>query len=308
MSAGAFPSGAQYDIAAGGYEATVVEVGGGLRELRFQGRPVLDGYVASEMCHGARGQPLIPWPNRLDHGRYRFDGHDQQVALTEPERSNAIHGFTRWANWHPVEQAADRVTMGHRLHGQPGWTHVLDLTIDYHLAADGLTVTVTATNVGATAAPYGNGAHPYLTVGADRIDSCQLHLPVDVHIVVDERGIPTGREKVAGTQLDFRSPRPLGGLAIDDAFTGLQRDSDGRARVSLIGPAGTQASLWMDEAYPWVEVFTGDHLPRPDKRRTGLGVEPMSCPPNAFVSGKDLIRLEPRQSTSGTWGITARTK
>jgi aldose 1-epimerase len=42
-----------------------------------------------------------------------------------------------------------------------------------------------------------------------------------------------------------------------------------------------------------------------ETRRTGLGAEPMTCPPNSFVTGVDLIALKPGEETSGVWGITA---
>ena len=60
----------------------------------------------------------------------------------------------------------------------------------------------------------------------------------------------------------------------------------------------------MDKAYPYLEIFTGDTLPQPDRRRTGLGVEPMTCAPDAFNSGEGLMTLEPGQSHTGEWGIT----
>ena len=40
-------SGAQYDIAAGDYLATVTELGAGLRLLRHRGRPVITEYEAT---------------------------------------------------------------------------------------------------------------------------------------------------------------------------------------------------------------------------------------------------------------------
>jgi len=49
--------------------------------------------------HRRTGLPLIPWPNRIQDGAYRFDGVEYQVPLTEPENHNAIHGFLRWRNW-----------------------------------------------------------------------------------------------------------------------------------------------------------------------------------------------------------------
>lgn len=302
----ALPSGEQWPIRAGGYEATVVEVSGGIRSLSFEGRPVLDGYAATDMCDGGRCQLLIPWPNRIDGGRYRFAGQDRQLAITEPAKNCAIHGLVRWVNWSLVAHDADRVTVRYRLHPQPGWPHVVELEVEHRLAADaGLTVTVTATNVGSSPAPYGNGAHPYLTAGTERIDDCRLEFPAATHLTADERGIPTGQESLDGTKLDFRSSRQLGDLVIDDAFTDLRRDADGRAWTTLESPDGRRSSLWLDESYRWLQIFSGDTLPRPERRRQGLGVEPMSCPPNAFVSGDGVIVLEPGQTTVGQWGIVA---
>ena len=61
-----------------------------------------------------------------------------------------------------------------------------------------------------------------------------------------------------------------------------------------------------DDSYSFVmpdRVFTGDTL-EPERRRRGLAVEPMTCPPNAFRTGEGLIVLEPGGSFTGAWGIT----
>jgi aldose 1-epimerase len=300
------PSGDQFTISAGEYRATVVELGGGLRTLERAGLPLLDGYAAHEACEGGRGQLLIPWPNRIDEGRYRFADVEQQLALTEPERSCAIHGLLRWSSWRAAEHGDAEVRMTTRLYPQPGWPHVLDVAAHYALDADdGLVVTLTATNAGPTAAPYGNGAHPYLTLGAASIDAYEVQLPAAVRIVADERGIPVGREAVDGTVYDFQRLRELAGVQLDDAFTALERDADERAWVRLVGPSGERLSLWTGPDYAYLQVFTGDSLDRPEKRRTGLAVEPMTCPPDAFRSGECLLVLDPEQSVSTAWGIVA---
>ena len=59
----------------------------------------------------------------------------------------------------------------------------------------------------------------------------------------------------------------------------------------------------MDEAYGYLQLFTGD--PLPDVARRSLAVEPMTCPPNAFRTGEALVRLEPGASWTGAWGIDA---
>jgi aldose 1-epimerase len=91
---------------------------------------------------------------------------------------------------------------------------------------------------------------------------------------------------------------------LDTAF-GLARDPDGRARVRLESPDGGRAvTVWLDEAHRYVMTFTGDDLPDPARRRRSLGVEPMTCPPNALQTGEDVRTLEPEEEFVSTWGIT----
>lgn len=296
------PSGRQVEIASREQRACVVEVGGGLRAYSVRGRELLDGYAADEICSSARGQCLVPWPNRIRDGRYEFAGALQQLPLTEPERQCAIHGLARWSNWTVADEAADAVTMEHLLHPQPGYPHTLRLAVEYRLDSDGLTVRTTATNIGASACPYGAGAHPYLTVGTPSVDSVVLQSPGHTRLTSDERGIPTGAEAVKGTEYDFGRPRPIGNAKLDTAFTDLERGDDGRARVRLASPDGDVATtFWLDESYRYLMLFTGDALP--DVNRRSLGIEPMTCAPNAFQSGDGLVILEPGESLAACWGI-----
>jgi aldose 1-epimerase len=300
------PGGRQFELTAGDYRAVIVQAGAGLRLLEHRGRAVIDGYREDEPCEGARGQLLVPWPNRVRDGRYEFRGQARQLDITEPARNCAIHGLVRWDTWQLEEQDSERLVMSYRLHAHPGYPHVLDLRVSYTLDAHtGLLVELLARNVGAQAAPYGLGMHPYLTVGTPTIDSCELLLGADTWLPTDERGIPTGvAEPVAGSPLDFRTPRSIGDTQIDFAFGELHRDAAGRAGVTLRDPvSGRSSSLWVDASFPWIEIFSGDHLPA--RRREGLGVEPMSCPPNAFADDRGVVVIEPGENHRATWGISA---
>jgi len=297
------PSGEQFEISSGAQRAVIVEVGGGVREYAIAGRPVLHAYEVGEMCDGAHGAPLIPWPNRLADGRYRFDGADYQVALTEPAAHNAIHGFLRWRPWRALERGPGRVVMGARLHPTPGYPFALDVSVAYELGETGLTVATTAVNVGARACPYGAGQHPYLSPGGGSLDDCLLELPARTRILTDaQRAIPTGSEPVDGTLFDFRGARRLGDLRVDGAFTDLTRDPAGHAVTKLFRTDGSCVELWVDERYPFVELYTADTL-APARRRGGLAVEPMTCAPNAFQSGEGLVRLDPGESLTSRWGV-----
>lgn len=302
------PSGAQYAIAHGPYRATIVEVGGGLRTLDHNGAPCVQGYDRAAICNGARGQLLLPWPNRIGEANYSFAGKQWQLPINEPARGCAIHGLTRWVNWTCRAHLADRVTLAVRLHPQPGWPGTLDLTVDYRLGGDGLAVTVTAHNTGSVSVPFGAGAHPYLTVGADTIDDWMLTLPASTMLTIDKRGIPTGRVAVQGTAFDFATPRPIGATAIDHAFTDLARNADGVTTVTVQRSGHAPVMLWADAHHPWLQIYTGDQLDDPQRRRTAIAIEPMTCPPDAFRSGDDLIILEPDDAVTMQWGIRVGTR
>jgi len=293
------PSGEQFEIELDDQLATVVEVGGGLRTYSVGGRAVLDGYGPEEMCTSGRGQVLVPWPNRIAGGSYEFASRRHQLPIDEVAGNTAIHGLVRWNSWRVLERESDRVVVGHELHPQPGYPFALALWIEYGLAEDGLHVTTSATNVGDDPCPFGAGAHPYLVPGnTATIDNAVLRLPA--RSVLDENGLQRGWVHVEETELDFRDARPVGKTALDHCFTGLDRDEDGRVRVTL-GSELRTTTLWADEAYPYLMLYTGDD--RPDVRRRSLAVEPMTCPPQAFRSGENVVVLEPGDSVTARWGL-----
>jgi aldose 1-epimerase len=74
-------------------------------------------------------------------------------------------------------------------------------------------------------------------------------------------------------------------------------------RSSYAGPDGTGVRLWADASFGWWQVFTGDTLPR-ERYRRSVAVEPMTCPPDAFRSGRDVITLDPGQPWHATWRLS----
>lgn len=297
-------SGSQHSIQQGDQRATVVQVGGALREYEVAGFPVLDGFAADDIASGARGQPLMPWPNRLADGRYELDGETYQLPLNEPARRNAIHGLVRWGSWDVLDMAASHVRLGHLLWPQPGYPFTLVLELAYELSDGGLSVTMAAQNLGRRPAPFGAGQHPYIRAERGAVDTSLLQLPARSWLEADERQIPTGRRlSVAGTRYDFRDPRPIDGLQLDTAFTGLERAADGRARVTLQGAgSGRRVTVWMDGTFDYVMVFSGDSLAAGERRRS-LAVEPMTCAPDAFHNRLGLRMLGPGERLSASWGI-----
>lgn len=297
---GALPvSGTQVALRAGGYAADVATVGASLRALRHDGRDLVVPFAEDEVRPLYRGVTLVPWPNRVVDGRYEFDGAVQQLALTEPDRGHALHGLACWSDYRVVSRSSDAVVLETEIVAQAGYPHRLRVEVAFRLAEDGLTQTITAVNTGPTRAPYGASGHPYLVGGPGRVDDWTFELDAAEVLQVDERLSPQGVEPVAGTPFDFAAPRTIGDLFIDHAFTGLRAS---RARVLAGDGRGTE--MRWDAVAPWVQVHTADR-PEPEYDRAGLAVEPMTCPPDAFNSGTDLVVLEPGESHTVSWTIAA---
>ncbi len=297
------PSGAQWVIGAGPHQATVVEVGGGLREYTVGGEAVIDPYASDKLAARSAGQQLAPWPNRLRDGEYTVGDETYQLPITEPDRSNAHHGLVRWASWHRVEQTPESIELEYVLPPQPGYPHALGLTTRWSVGAGGLRADHTVVNLGPTTAPFGFGTHPYLRVGDLALDDLVLELPAAERLLADEPDA-AGRARAGGRHA-VRLPRAAAGRRprARHHFGTLTRGDDGMARVRLTSGTGDQGvELWQDAAFDWIQVYSG--LGPSGQARHTLAVEPMSCPPDAFRSGEGLIMLAPGDRWVGSWGIT----
>lgn len=312
----ALRSGTPHTIRFGAYEAEIASVGASLRTLRHEGRDLVVPFGADEVRPGFRGALLAPWPNRVVDGSYAFAGTEHRLALTEPERLHAIHGFAGWLDFAVAERSDDAVTLRATIVPQTSYPWRVRLETAFRLDADGLVQSVRAVNDGPDAAPFGTGAHPYLVAGPGALDSWTLELPASAVLeVTADRLIPVGLREVAAhdpARFDWRAPRVLGDVALDHAFTGITRSGAGRATVRVTDPSGTGVRMSWDAACPWVQVYTGD-LPGGQSQpfhRAGLAVEPMTCAPDAFNDAHypydtGLISLAPNEMATASWRIGA---
>ncbi|WP_323958667.1 galactose mutarotase [Arthrobacter sp. JZ12] len=297
-------SGTQYTIEHGPYTASIASVGASLRYLRHDNRDLVVPYDADEIRPSFRGAVLVPWPNRVVDGKYSFNGVTEQLAITEPQRNHAIHGLLGWVDWTLEGQTASALRLSASVVPQKGYPFRLEVEVLYSLDDDGLTTTITAVNPGPSAAPYGSSAHPYLVAGEGLVDDWTLEVPASsVLQVTEDRLIPTDLTDVSSSHFDFREPRLIGSTFVDHAYTNINYDG-GAATVAVRAADGRGAAITFDEGCPWVQIHTADK-PDPAVSRLGLAAEPMTCPPDAFNSGTDLLVLEPGDTHAVGWRIHA---
>src|SRR6185312_13737182 len=107
-------------------------------------------------------------------------------------------------------------------------------------------------NVGEHAAPCFFGWHPYFRVAAGEVDGWQLQIPAQtlIRTGADLIALAGAEAYVAlddAPALDFREPRRIGDSILDQGYTDLEADADGRIRTRLRDPAsGWALALWQE--------------------------------------------------------------
>jgi aldose 1-epimerase len=265
---------------------------------------IVDGYEDEEdfVSHHSiefKGAKLSPFPNRINKGRYRFDGKDYQLDINFLNEGHSIHGllydapFTEVETWSTQEEAG--VELSYRYAGDaPGYPFEFTANLWFTYKSNQLTCRTVVMNTGSYAMPLGDGWHPYFTTGSP-LDDLHLQFPATHRIEVGADMIPHGRSPKYNR---FHSLSPLEGEHFDDCFR--LEETVGTARTVLNDPRqGIALTVWQEtgkEKYNYLQIYT------PPGRKS-VALEPMTCPPDAFNNGIDLIRLVPQEKVSFSWGI-----
>lgn len=294
-----------HQLVSGDYQATVSELGASLRGLTYRDRPLVISTERPDEGPPYSGAVLVPWPNRIDSGSYTYRGEGHQLPVNEVVRGTALHGLALWDRWTVQSRTAAELTLEHTLWPQPGYPFTVWVATTYELSEEGLSVRVTARNLGDSPAPFGASIHPYLVAGPDPVDQWVMHVQSAEVIEVDpERLLPRETVPVEGTKYDFRSPGRIGTVFIDNAYTGVTFDGMGLARATLRSGDGHGVQMEWDRDCQWVQVYTLEN-PATPAHRGAIAVEPMTCAPDAFNNGLGLIDLAPQQQHETRWRISA---
>ncbi len=300
------PSGEQIAIAHGDERCVITEVGATLRTFVKGGLAVIEGFAGEEVPTGARGQVLYPWPNRVGDGAWSFSDRTGHPKIDDVVHATAIHGLVRWRPFRIDSVNQNRCSLTLLLHPTPDYPFLSEINVTYHLGKFGLTVTTTVTNRDDVPIPFGVGFHPYLAVTTPTIEGAELEIPAAAYVAMNNRQLPTGEIlPVAGNDLDFTKRKSVSGHELDVTYTELVRDDSGMATVVLADGAGGAIELSVDRNFPYIQVYTGDNLEK-GRRRTSVAVEPMTCPPDALRSCKDIVVLESGQHWAGSWRLRRR--
>ncbi len=306
-----------HSIRGGGYRAAVSGAGAALLALDYgdhsdtrgsatrgssQPYQLVETPAGHEPPLDCGGAVLAPWPGGVRDGHFYFDGIEHQLALTDPERGAAMNGLAWYRGWEVSGLTDSRIQQTLEVGLHKGWPYQLRLTVAHEVGPDGLTVTHTATNVGGYHSPFGLGVRPYLRAGGTPLDECTLQLSAGTRMPLDRaRGLPDAySQSVTDTEYDFTGPRSLEGVHLDAPFSALDEDLDGNARHRLCGPDGRGVELWTGRGFGWLQATTIE-----DADSRAIVLAPMTCPPDAFNLGIDLLVLQSGERWTGRWGVRA---
>lgn len=295
-------AGQTFSLGLGDQRATVETLGGRVVDYQVAGRDVLAGAENPDLF-AFRGSLLAPWPNRVVAGRWTWRGRRLELPVNDPGAGAALHGLVYDVDWSVEHVDSCSIALSYALPAHPGYPFPLHFTAEYVLTAAGLACALIARNTGGEPAPVGLGVHPYIGAPA-LVDELLVTIPASTSLQTDAAWQETGRPPVEQAGVDFRSPRRLGELALDTAFTDVIADGDGRTEARVGLPGGHEVVVWSGATCRWWLLYTG-HTLLPADRRRSLAVEPMTCPPNALNTGEiDVVR--PGEALRLDWGFSLR--
>ena len=285
-------------------KATIAEVGASLREFRLGEIDLVVGYEIDEPAPLCAGIVMSPWPNRIDGGKWVYQGKTLEVDITIHSQQNANHGFLGRYPFHLVRETSSSVTLGATIWPREGYPFLVELEVTYSLDENGLTVAHEAVNKSTVAAPYAIGGHAYFQFSAVPTKDLILKTEAGTFVKCDERQIPTDWVPTPTDSYNLAEGVKVGDHFFDDDFCDLARDAQGRAHTYLTAADGRGLDVWQDEKFTHVVLFTPSFFPTKNGPVYAAAVEPQTAAPNAFNNGDGLAWIEPGQKFAASWGVS----
>ncbi|NLK07961.1 MAG: aldose 1-epimerase [Firmicutes bacterium] len=252
------------------------------------------------------GFPVLMPPNRIEHGRFTFEGREYIFEINE-KGINHIHGLVHNLPWRIVAtdtENAAQVMTAIRSDDHPSikhsYPHSFELRMTFSLKESRVDFRVEAENLDSTSMPFGIGFHPYFNVPLmpdSAKENCTVQVPAkQIWELADL--LPTGKKLSVSKGQNLQEPVKLSGVVLDDVYTDLTlvdgkstaRLADSGAGIAIEYGAGKEFKHWVVwtghspedpfvclEPYTWVTNAPNMELPHEE---TGLVV---ISPGNSFT-------------------------
>ena len=174
---------------------------------------------------GMASFPLVPYSNRIGHGRFDWNGTTVNLEPNFPPEPHAIHGTGWTASWDVESHNADEVTLVHSHKADRHWPWHFDATQRIHLTEFTLTIEMIAHNRSDQMVPLGFGHHPYFDT-----DAATLTFGAQTIWLTGKDALSETYETPSGF-FDFRHGQSVTDCALDNCYAGW----DGKATIRWQG-------------------------------------------------------------------------
>ena len=160
--------------------------------------------------------PLVPFSNRIKHGKFSFNGEKYRVPITwlgPPGHASHGHGWER--PWEITSQSATHCDLAFSFADKVIWPFPYSAQQQFKLDDKGLHLRLSLTNTGDKPMPAGVGIHPYFP----RTDGTTLQAKVEHLWEIDEETIPSHRIAVP-PHYDFEKAKSVDNTRLDHCFDG----------------------------------------------------------------------------------------
>ncbi len=125
--------------------------------------PVLRSTPADQLDNSRQcaSYPLAPFSNRIDHGRFDWQGRSYELAKNFLPEPHAIHGVAWQRPWQVLEVATASAKLGYQHRPDAAWPFAFDCMQRLRLTDSGLALDISITNRHTSPVPVGGGWHPY---------------------------------------------------------------------------------------------------------------------------------------------------
>jgi aldose 1-epimerase len=207
-----------------------------------------------------------------------------------------IHGFLSSTNqWQVVEAKADAksawVTSKLEFFKQPMWmkqfpfAHTIEIT---HRLQDGvLQVQTKITNLAVEPMPVAIGFHPYYKLTDSSRDEWTISVGAQKHWILSSTKIPTGETEPAEKFFSNPQAAALKDYNLDDVFSDLTRDAQGRAHMIVKGKR-QELDIMLDSNWRSVVIWS----PKIQTDPTFIAFEPMAGITDAMNLGQKGLYKE----------------
>lgn len=280
------------NLITGEYLTVIPEAGAALHQeclsLRNTLYPLLwasdDGRVClDEVLSQYRGALLMPFVDRIENGRYSFDGVEYGLPCNEPGQKNALHGFMHDTAFQVTELYNDENKAGAVLRCQyegnhHGYPFPFEVEVCYSLSQDGVQCVTKVQNNAPCRIPVGMGWHPYFQINENLFD-WEIKIPAASSFHIRDNYINTGERHI---------------LNIEDRFSAMEdfdfnvyalRCDKGESKTILRDNKNELSISIKCRGFPFLQVYV--------VRDKAVAIEPVTCVGDAFNNGVGLTVLPP---------------